>query len=229
MTRATAMLLVCLNVAWVQAGSADSAMDEFQIRWAMGATVGTGETAEFRTVENTVTMSEGDRFKIYLEALAKCHVYVVHVAPSGSVTSLYPGKMAPAIPVEAGGEILLPPADRWYTLDAETGRERIHLIASVTPQVELERALAAYDTSVAERRDEVAADVTKQLLRLRRSMGELTRSAEKPVSIAGAVRGQAEDGVASLLSSAEYISVLRQAPLCKVRGVYVKTLTIDHD
>ena len=214
-----AFLLLSLGAVNGQSTAPDS-LANLRLRWSMGAVVAVGDSTDYQIVEGAVTMSEGDRFRLCAEVVLECHLYVVHVAPSGAVTALHPVKPVFDGGVGDGREILLPSGGRWFTLDAETGIERIYLVASVERQEELERALATHAAASVAGQSESGAAVRKLLLGLRRSTGNFTRSAEKPVSIAGVVRGAENE--------AQCVSALRHAPIYSAWDLYVKTLTIDH-
>ncbi len=172
-------------------------------------------------LEDGMTLHSGDLVKFYAEFEQEGYLYVFHEDSRGTLTFLFPREPGRAA-VKARTPVFVPEGGGWIELDPHPGRETFHLLVSAARRVRLEK-LCADLRPPAEEAARMRA--SRSILAEIRSVagGSLDRQAEKPLRIAGKLRGGAEAGAAAppeLFSSAVALAT---------RGSYLKTITLVHD
>jgi hypothetical protein len=112
-------------------------------------------------LRDNMTMYSGDQFRLSFIPTDDCYVYVIGIDARGEKMLLFPNS---AIEQDhfcrANQEYEIPDGDNLFTLDQNTGRERIYLLASRTPLDSLEMILDTYESigheEVAQTLDETA-------------------------------------------------------------------------
>lgn len=101
--------------------------------------------SSFTPIEENSVLSSGDQYKVIFTPDQNGHVYVFQADSAGQIFQLFPmaqyGKheLNNLNPVQGGSIYYLPAQDKAFTLDRQTGVERIYFIGSKDRNVELER------------------------------------------------------------------------------------------
>jgi hypothetical protein len=186
-----------------------------QFTWALLQRVPEGDYVRTKLVEDGAKLASGAGLRLVVERLTPCTVYVIHRGPRGEITRLFP----PAGFDRDQGvaqRVSVPSDDDWLWLDAGTGTERFFVIAATEPIVRLDALLGLYETADAGARAALGDDLEREIVRLRREHQPLSKDAERPAIVGGAVRGFESWG-----KKPEAVTVATD-------GVFVKVLTIDH-
>lgn len=180
--------------------------------WALGALTGPNRTLV--SIGRQATLKSGDELKMFLRLKQRGFVYVVLHDSDNGLTLLYPGAIPsgePAVDVPS----YVPAGPAWMRLDDHVGVETIHLIASSTRLDKLEDALKQYASSKTTDRSADAKRVLGEIASAKQQFTPGTSPTERPVEIAGRVRGTQPD-------------VAAHATEVSARRFYSRTITIDH-
>lgn len=80
-------------------------------------------------------LKSGDEFRVHASVTPESYVYLFFQAGSGKISALASGKLP------AGETLTLPDRDAWFSLDYETGRESVWLLATNRPILRFEARL----------------------------------------------------------------------------------------
>src|SRR5688500_17477306 len=115
---------------------------EIRFLWAFGALSWAGHARTFTAITDDVSLRTGDEIKFFVSRVTACYIYVLHEDPRNQMTLLYPSQHSFAEgPAPVGSEQYIPSGHAWLELDANTGIERIYLIASASRLTTLEELI----------------------------------------------------------------------------------------
>ena len=183
---AAALLLAPL--AGAMAGSAPAGAPDVRFQWALLKREPDGRAKGFATGQR-MAAAAGDSIKLTLRPETNLFLYVLLLDSSDALYQLYPARGGAGEAAPSGREIALPSGDQWFAMDDVKGRETFHILASPQRLASLERALAGLK-GLGEPQDvEAQRAVLAEVRTLSRLHSGLAGTAEKPISIAGTVRG----------------------------------------
>lgn len=190
-------LLFLLSVlAWVMMGAHGVSVVAWgqekgiQLRWACVAMASKGNEPKREKVSRRVVLQTGDQLKMSLEFKNKSFAYVIYHNVRGEIRLLYPWRFyGPGSEVQTGRPYYIPDGDAWLVMEDGAGEESIFLLVSTTRLVRLEELLGEYDGLDASRRPQAARDILSEIQSLGRKSRDLAGSAERPITMAGRVRG----------------------------------------
>ncbi len=112
--------------------------------------------------EEILVLTPADDYRLVLEPVEECHVYVYQMTSSGSLVQLFPNPAYSAVqnPLLPGQLTLLPAEPNWLYLDGSSGEERLYVAASPRPLPALDDLYAQYTQELdAVRKGEVLSDL----------------------------------------------------------------------
>lgn len=193
-----------------------------RFRWAMVAIAAQG--GEIRLIDKDTVLHTGDEIKMAVELESRCYVYVVWVDSAGRVHRLFPYTWEQfGRDYKVGASYYIPPGPPWFRLDAEEGIEKVYLVASSTRMDVLERHLRAYEDGPTQEKPALAEAVGTELKRLRKVAMKFSRPAERPVALAGSLRGDQDSETDSSKPDVATMATEIKAP-----SLYCRTFTIEH-
>jgi hypothetical protein len=141
-----------------------------------------------RPIKKGDILASGDHYKIIFSPDKESYVYIFQVDSAGQVFQLFPMKAFKGAgldnmnPVKSGKTYILPAANKAFTLDKQTGLERIYFIASKEQDTELESLYAEAQQARGKgvTRNEGAEEKLKRLF---------STDADSPVQTAAAPEG----------------------------------------
>lgn len=221
------LLLVLVHVeGFCRAGTAFCAQGDeptVRFRWAFGALVKDGDSRRLEPVAQDRILKTGDAVKMMVEPHSKCYVYLVHLDSRNELKLLFPYSPDQfTSDYHEGRKYYIPQGGAWFELDAHTGTEIFHLVASVDRLVELEEWIRGYQAAGADEKPGIAGKISEYIRNLRRQQRELAAPAERPVAIGGAVRGMEKH------QESGYPDVAIIATDILSTGFIARTFTIDH-
>ncbi len=193
-----------------------------QFRWACVAMTTKGNEPKMERVSRRVVLQSGDQLKMSIEFRNKSFAYVIHHNSRGEIRLLYPLRFyGPESEVQTGRPYYIPEGDAWMVMEDGTGEESIFLLVSASRLVRLEELLGEYDGMDASRRPQGARDIVSEIQSLGRKSRDLASSAERPITMAGRVRGM-QDPLNSLQPD-----VAAYADEISAGTFYSRTITIE--
>jgi hypothetical protein len=201
-----------------------SGPDGLKFLWAFGAVVGSPDDHELIPIDKDTVLHTGDQLKIYFEPQSPCHIYLIYQSSQGHLTLLFPTDETDS-KVSPNSKFFIPDAEMWFQLDAITGQEKFHLIASAERLNDFEnlyRSMAANATGTITRTESVES-VLSAIRRLKHRNRKLTAAAERPVRLGGNFRGTEQE-----TSHLNRYDITRLAVEIEADEFYSRTFSIDH-
>lgn len=198
--------------------------DAVHLRWAFVSFSPSETGGELMAIQKDAPMQSGDHFKFFLERKTACYIYLVYLSTQNKITLLYPSstKAYDTLPATDAPQYL-PQGEDWFQLDDQSGKERFYLLASASRLTSLEDLLSHYaaannDAEESTRNKAVLAEIRKLRLKNRK----FQRTAERPTSIMGQVRGM------SRTKKPKPQEVSDLAKEIRADQFFSKAYTIDH-
>lgn len=163
-------------------------------------------------------ISPGDLFKISVRPVTNVCIYLYLHDAKGNLQLLFPERFSDFdSPRYLNTQTFIPADENWFALDSARGTERFYLLASSKRLSRLENLTLACQGAMQGRDTDGTAlqAVLDEISRLRTAHSKLTTAAEKPVTIAGGMRGVNETDAmrATRIETSEF---------------YIKTFRLQH-
>jgi hypothetical protein len=201
----------------VAAGSSSAAPQEeenVRFRWAFGALIGQENPKTLVAITQDTTLHTGDQLKMAVEMHKPCFVYVIYHGAQGEMRWLFPyNKQQLDADYRTAQRYDIPQGDAWFRLDAQAGRETFYLLASAERLRELEMLLDNYAAAAQAEQPQLATHIMTEIRELKKRHRALATPAERPVPIAGNLRGHDVGDLAVEITAHNF---------------YSKTFTIEH-
>src|SRR5262245_26335289 len=183
-------------------------------RWAFGALSSTENPPKPVPITQDTTLKTGDQLKMLVELQKPCFVYVIHHGPQGEVHWLFPnGTQQLDSDYHTGKRYDIPPGDGWLRLDNQVGRETFYLLAAAERLTDLETLLSGYAAAPQAEQPQLASNILTEIREVKKRYRQLATPAERPVPIAGNMRGP---------------DIADAAVEITANNFYSKTFTIEH-
>jgi hypothetical protein len=183
-------------------------------RWAFAALVGPENPPRLVSITQDTTLKTGDQLKMLVELQKGCFVYVIHHGPKGEVHWLFPySQQQLDTDYQTRKRYDIPRGDGWFKLDDQVGRETFYLLASTERLSELETLLHTYATAAPAEQPQLAANILTEIREVKKRYRQFATLAERPVPIAGNMRGPDITDLAVEITANNF---------------YSKTFTIEH-
>lgn len=166
---------------------------DIQLQWACVAMNNKGGELHWEKITRGATLEAGAQIKMYFRLEKKAFVYVIHQNAAGELNLLFPLRFyGPDSEPRRGESYYLPGGDAWLALGEGAGEENIFLLVGTERMVRLEELLGDYAVSAKEKKPNLAGEVLREIQALRSKHRDLSASAERPITMAGRVRGMQE-------------------------------------
>ena len=198
---------------------------DVSFKWAfVGVLDPSGRKKTVRIQHDTV-LTSGDQFKLYVQPVTKCYVYMIWYDSQKELHTMFPYDFEQfETDWVVGKNYIIPKGREWYELDENKGREVLYLIAARERLKELEEFLKQYESASGDRKEVAKARVLNELRDVRKRFRRYATHAEKPVQIAGNVRGGGEPGV----KPPRPVDVTQFALQVDANTFFSKTISIQH-
>ena len=211
-------LLLCTLVVCSATLRLDSLMAQEEanvhFRWAFGALVGGEDPPKLIAITQDTTLNTGDRLKMLVELKKQCFVYVIHHGPQGEVHWLFPAnEQQLATDYQTAKRYDVPPGDTWFKLDDQVGRETFYILAAAERLTDLETLLTTYANAPRSEQPQIGTNIVAEIREMRKRFRQFATLAERPVPIAGNLRGADIGDLAVEITAQNF---------------YSKTFTIEH-
>jgi hypothetical protein len=199
-------------------------IEKVSFRWAFVALKKGDGGEKLAPVTRDMTLKRGDQLKMYLELEKKCFVYVFYHGSQGELQLLFPYDM-PMFTTDHGisKKYYIPQGNFWIELDENTGLEKFYLLGSAQRLNELERLYGEYTAAVGSaKKQKLAKQVLDEIKNIKRKHLRLATTPERPVQIAGSIRGIDKD------KERMQSDLSNMAVEVSATDFYSRTFTIDH-
>ena len=198
--------------------------EKVRFRWAFVALKKGDGGEKLVPVTRDMTLKSGDQLKMYLELEKKCFVYVFYHGSQGELQLLFPYDMSKfTTDYGVSKRYYIPQGKSWLELDKNTGLEKFSLLGSAQRLNELERLYGEYTAAVGPaKKQKLAKQVLDEIKYIKRKHLRLATTPERPVQIAGSLRGIDKDKE-RMQSDLSNMGVEVSAT-----DFYSRTFTIDH-
>jgi hypothetical protein len=193
-----------------------AAPDEANVsfRWAFGALVNPESAPKLVPIVQDTTLKTGDQLKMSVELQKPCFVYVIYHGSQGEMRWLFPYNTQQFdSDYRTAKRYDIPPGDAWFRLDAQVGRETFYLLASSQRLSDLEGLLGTYAAASQAEQSQLASNILTEIREVRKRYRQFATLAERPVPIAGNLRGPDIGDLAIEITAQNF---------------YSKTFTIEH-
>ena len=197
-----------------------SSSKNFRFSLAAVAQVITSGRSQLIPVVDNMVLQSGNLIKFYLGLEKEGYLYLFHEDSQGELTILFPKDSLKA-KVLKNTSVYIPEGNSWIELDSHTGKETFHLLVSAARLERLEN-LYTHHVMLKERDDikQSVESILNQIKSLKRET--FGRQAEKPIRIAGKLRGNSPSDSLIPQELSELASEITTS------GTYVKSVAIDH-
>ncbi len=173
-------------------------------------------TTEILDSEKDLSLFSGDCLKIYLKPIQNVYIYIYLYDSQKQLTPLSNEIFGDfSKHYKMGDEYYIPSRDEWFVLDENRGIETFYLMASSERLTSLEKLTEKYIKAKKQKREKLKFEIVNEIKNLRKKHSELKTFTEKPVSIAGTVRGMDTD-------------IKTDARLVEAHEFYGKTVILEH-
>lgn len=198
---------------------------DVSFKWAFVSVLDLNGKKKVVPIQRDTVLSTGDRFRLYVQPVTKCYVYILWYDSKRELHTMFPYDFGQfETDWVEGKNYYIPKAREWYELDANKGREVLYLLAAKDRLKELESFLKQYASASGDDKEVARARVLNEVRDVRKRYRRHATLAEKPVTIAGNVRGSGEAGVTALAQ----VDVTQFAVQVDADAFFSKTITIDH-
>ncbi len=202
---------------------AQDSHEAISFRWALvGKTTVDGEK-KIINIQHDTAMMTGDAFKMLIQPITKCYLYVLLRGSRSDMTLLFPYSTRDfKNVVSTEVSYLIPRGRLWYELDSNVGHETFYFIASPERLPTLEKALEDLKVQDEQSCEQRSQQVIQQINNLRKQNRKFTSIAEKPIGIAGNVRSIGNEKEIDRIDLSQYATEVEG------NGFYIRTIVIDH-
>lgn len=217
------LVIVLLSAASLYAQTAPP-QNNVQYTWAFVARAGEPGHRHIGVITKDTVLKSGDEFKVFVNLSKKCFVYIIHKNSDGQLALMFPYDTSMyQNEYSADKNFYVPKGRQWFTLDKNKGTETFYVFASSERLTELETALHGYLTSETGKKADAAAVVVNEIKETKKRFRTFSTLAERPISIAGNVRGEQEKTI-----DPDRIDIATLATEISANNFFSKTITIDH-
>ncbi|MCK9409861.1 MAG: DUF4384 domain-containing protein [Bacteriovoracaceae bacterium] len=195
--------------------------ENINYKWSFVAKVGPANDRKVAMVTRDTMLRTGDEFKMMVNVQKKCYVYVIHKSSANELSVLYPTSFEAQFELEKN--YYLPKGRSWFKLDSSLGTETFYILASHERLTELEQQVNAYLVANREQQKALVASVVGEIKDIKKRYRTYSTLAERPISIAGNVRGTKKDEL-----NLEKFDVGKLATEISANNFYSKTISIEH-
>ncbi|MCK4790408.1 MAG: DUF4384 domain-containing protein [Desulfobacteraceae bacterium] len=211
-----------LNIVFAdQQGNSEK--ENISFNWAFGALVGKESERKLVSITRDTTLKTGDQFKMVVELNRKCFVYLIYHSAQCEMQLLFPNNIKQfSNNYRTSVKYYIPHGDLWFALDENVGQETFYLLASVKRLTKLETLLNNHESADLKEKTALTTKILTEIRKIKRQHRTLTAAAERPVSIAGTVRGTTKNQKIPLND------VISLAVEITATDFYSRTFIIEH-
>ncbi|MEE9225028.1 MAG: DUF4384 domain-containing protein [Bacteroidota bacterium] len=198
---------------------------DVRFKWAFVGVLDPSGRKKVVSIGRDTVLASGDQFKLYVQPVTNCYVYMIWYDSKKDLHMMFPYDFEQfSTDWVEGKNYYIPKGREWYELDENKGREVLYLLAAKDRLKELEKLLEQYATAPADEKEVAKARVLNEVRNVRKRFRKHTTFAEKPVIIAGNVRGTGGVGI----SAPTMVKLTQFAVQVEANTFFSKTIIIQH-
>lgn len=198
--------------------------NNIQYNWTFVARTGDSGNRRIGVVTRDTSLKTGDEFKLFVNMVKPAFIYVIHRSSTNDLSLLFPYDSAMFQKDYAlDKNYYIPKGREWFRLDKNTGTETFYVLASSERLTDLENDLHAYFKSAIDKKPDAAAFVVSEIKEIKKRFRTFATIAERPISIAGNVRGEKQPPV-----DLDRVDIAHFASEILANNFFSKTISIDH-
>lgn len=195
--------------------------ENINYKWSFVGRVGPAADRKIVMITRDTVLKSGDEFKMMVNLQKKCYVYVIHKSSTNELSLLYPTSFQAEAELEKN--YYLPKGRSWYALDKNVGTETFYIMASNVRLTDLESQMESYIIASGDKQKAMFGNVISEIKDIKKKFRSFQTLAERPISIAGNVRGTKAEKV-----NVDKFDVATLATEISANNFYSKTITIEH-
>ena len=223
LSRLCVMILVpgLTSIVYPQDAPSDN---NVQYNWAFVARTGDAGNRRIGVVTKDTSLKTGDEFKLFVNIVKPVFIYVIHKSSTNELSVLFPYDTTMfQKDYKLDKNYYIPKGREWFRLDKNTGIETFYVLASSERLTDLENALRAYFSSTIDKKPDAAAFALNEIKDIKRRFRTFATIAERPISIAGNVRGEKQPA-----ANPDRVDIAQFASEILANNFFSKTISIDH-
>jgi len=218
------MILLFLGMSSIVYGQDVPSDNNIHYNWAFVARGGEAGSRRIGVVTKDTALKSGDEFKLFVSLVKPAFIYVIHKSPGNELALLFPYDSTMfEKDYKLDKNYYIPKGREWFRLDKNTGTETFYILASSERLTNLENDLRTYFTSSADRKLDAANFVVNEIKDIKKRFRTFATIAERPISIAGNVRGEKQSAV-----DPDRVDIALLASEILANNFFSKTISIDH-
>ncbi len=217
-----ACAVICMFSLCAAQDSTNQANIKF--KWVFAARSGAQGEKSVSAVTRDTLLKSGDEIKLFVYVIQKTFVYIIHKSSNTDLNLVFPYSLEmfdSGLTVDEN--YYIPKGRAWFTLDTITGEETFYILASPTRLIALEHKLKDFIHAENSQKVKAGDVVIKEIQDLKKQFRTFSTVAERPVVIAGNVRGTLTDTM-----HPRRLDIATLATEISAVNFYSKTITIDH-
>jgi len=198
--------------------------ENINYKWSFVARGEFGSKKRVAAISRDTSLKSGDEFKLLVHQIQRSYVYVIYKNSKNEITMLFPysfDMFEKEYALEKN--YYIPKGRDWFKLDKNIGTETFYILASSERLTDLESGLKEMNSAANDKKLESANMVINEIRDIKKRFRTFSTLAERPVSIAGNVRGKKDTEI-----DPEKIDIATMATEISANNFYSKTITIDH-
>ncbi len=198
--------------------------ENINYKWAFAARGEFGGKKRVTSVTRDTVLKSGDEFKLLIHQIQQSYIYVIYKSSKNEITMIFPYALDMfEKDYKLEKNYYIPKGRDWFKLDNNSGSETFYILASSERLTELESALKNWNAAKENKKSEATTMVVNEIKDIKKRFRTFATLAERPVSIAGNVRGKKNTEI-----DPEKIDIATMATEISANNFYSKTITIDH-
>ena len=218
------VILLLLGMSWIVYAQDVPSDNNVQYNWAFVARAGDAGSRRIGVVTKDTSLKSGDEFKLFVSLVKPTFLYVIHKSPNNELSLLFPYDSTMfEKDYKLDKNYYIPKGREWFRLDKNTGTETFYVLASSERLTDLENDLRTYFKSAADKKADAANLVVTEIKDIKKRFRTFATIAERPISIAGNVRGEKQSPV-----DFDRVDIAQLASEILANNFFSKTISIDH-
>jgi hypothetical protein len=192
-------------------------------QWAFCSLRETDTGTQLKIITRDTALKSGAQIKFFVQMESPGFLYLIYTSSRGEMRVLFPDRFRQPDSIKTlSAKHYIPQGNQWFELDEHGGQEKFYLLVSARRLFELEALINRYESADKAKRFGLSEKITLEIRNLRKRHLKFKTYAEKPVTVAGKLRGTGKNQILHARDIADY------AVEISTTAFFSRTYTIDH-